>query len=107
MPLATVALVAFAVFILVNVLFYSSFFTNYPKGVRDALQALALWRQRTHEHAHPWYQYVYWLLMEEGVVMVLPAAGRSDRGLAGGQSPGSLSFALVVWFARRLLARGL
>ena len=29
---ATVALVAFTVFIVVNVLFYSSFFTNYPKG---------------------------------------------------------------------------
>jgi uncharacterized protein (TIGR03663 family) len=87
-PLATVALVAFAVFVLVNVLFYSSFFTNYPKGVRDSLQALSLWRQRTHEHAHPWYQYVYWLLKEEGVVMVLAGLGaliavwRADNRLA-------------------------
>ena len=55
-PVATVALVAFAVFIIVNVLFYSSFFTNYPKGVRDSLQDLALWRGRTREHEHPWYQ---------------------------------------------------
>ena len=74
-PLTTIALVALAVFILVNVLFYSSFFTNYPKGVSDALKTLNLWRQRTHEHEHPWYQYAYWLLWEEGAVFMLGAVG--------------------------------
>lgn len=86
--ITTVALVAFAVFILVAVFFYSSFFTNYPKGVADALKTLNLWRQRTHEHEHPWYQYVYWLVLEEGVVMVLAGIGaliavwRADNRLA-------------------------
>jgi uncharacterized protein (TIGR03663 family) len=85
--LATVALVGFTVFVVVFYLFYSSFFTN-PKGVRDSFQALALWRQRTDEHVHPWYQYVYWLLKEEGVVMVLAGLGaliavwRADNRLA-------------------------
>src|SRR5258708_24125325 len=74
-PLATVALVAFAVFITVNVLFYSSFFTNYPKGVSDAMQTLRFWSHRTHEHEHPWYQYVYWLLQEESVLMILAGVG--------------------------------
>ena len=73
--IATVALVALTVFIAVNVLFYSSFFKNYPKGVSDAFQTLKLWRHRTHEHAHPWHQYIYWLLQEEGIVLVLGAAG--------------------------------
>jgi uncharacterized protein (TIGR03663 family) len=73
--LATVALIALTAFIIVNVLFYSSFFTNYPKGVRDSLQALKLWRHRTHEHEHPWYQYVYWLLLEEGAVVILGGFG--------------------------------
>src|SRR5205807_204892 len=73
--LTTIALVAFSVFILVNVLFYSSFFTNYPKGVSDALKTLNLWRQRTHEHEHPWYQYIYWLLQEEGALMILAGLG--------------------------------
>ena len=73
--LTTIALVAFSVFILVNVLFYSSFFTNYPKGVSDALKTLNLWRQRTHEHEHPWYQYTYWLLQEEGALMILAGLG--------------------------------
>jgi uncharacterized protein (TIGR03663 family) len=73
--LTTIALVAFSVFILVNVLFYSSFFTNYPKGVSDALKTLNLWRQRTHEHEHPWYQYTYWLLQEEGALLILAGFG--------------------------------
>lgn len=74
-PLATVALAAFAVFILVNVLFYSSFFTNYPKGVRDALQALALWQHRTHEHAHPFLQYFEWLRQIESPLLLLGTVG--------------------------------
>ena len=72
---ATVALVAFTVFIVVNVLFYSSFFRNYPKGVNDSLQTLALWRKRTHEHAHPWYQYIRWLLQKESLVLILGGIG--------------------------------
>jgi len=86
--LTTIALVAFSVFILVNVLFYSSFFTNYPKGVGDALKTLNLWRQRTHEHEHPWYQYIYWLLQEEGALMVL----------------GGLGALIAVWRANNRLA---
>ncbi|MGZ8847915.1 MAG: hypothetical protein ACXW3C_15765, partial [Pyrinomonadaceae bacterium] len=74
-PILTVALVAFATFIVVAVLFYSSFFTNYPKGVNDAFKTLNLWRQRTHEHEHPWWQYIYWLLWQEGAVMVLAGFG--------------------------------
>jgi uncharacterized protein (TIGR03663 family) len=87
-PVLTVALVAFAVFILVAVFFYSSFFTNYPRGVADALRTLNLWRKRTHEHEHPWYQYVYWLVQEEGAVMLLGGVGaliavwRADNRLA-------------------------
>ncbi len=74
-PILTVALVVFATFIVVAVLFYSSFFTNYPKGVNDAFKTLNLWRQRTHEHEHPWWQYVFWLIWEEGAVVVLAGFG--------------------------------
>ena len=72
---ATIALVAFTVFIVVNVLFYSSFFTNYPKGVNDALVTLSLWRKRTVEHAHPWWQYTNWLIQEEGIVLLVAGIG--------------------------------
>lgn len=72
---ATVALMAFTVFIVVNVFFYSSFFTNYPKGVNDALLTLSLWRKRTHEHEHPWSQYFVWLIQEEGLLLFLGGIG--------------------------------
>jgi predicted membrane-bound mannosyltransferase len=70
-----VMLVAFTVFVVVTVLFYSSFLRNYPKGVSDALQTLALWRKRTHEHEHPWWQYISWLLQEEGIILTLGGIG--------------------------------
>ena len=85
---ATIALVAFTVFVVVNVFFYSSFFSNYPKGVNDALLTLSLWRKRTVEHAHPWYQYTYWLLQEEGLVLTLAGIGA----------------AIAVWRANNRLA---
>jgi uncharacterized protein (TIGR03663 family) len=72
---ATAALIAFTVFVVVNVLFYSSFFSNYPKGVNDALQTLALWRKRTNEHGHDWWQYLDWLAKEEAVILVLGGFG--------------------------------
>ena len=93
-PLLTVALVAFAVFIVVAVLFYSSFFKNYPKGVSDALKTLNLWRQRTHEHAHPWWQYTYWLLWQEGAVMVLAGFGAL---IAVWRANNRLALFLALW----------
>ena len=92
--ITTIALVAFAVFILVAVFFYSSFFTNYPKGVADALKTLSLWRQRTHEHEHPWYQYVYWLVLEEGVLLVLAAVGAL---IAVWRANNQLALFLALW----------
>jgi uncharacterized protein (TIGR03663 family) len=87
-PLTTVALTAFAVFIMVNVLFYSSFFTNYPKGVSDAMQTLRFWSHRTHEHEHPFLQYFEWLRQMESPLLLLGAVGvavavwRADNRLA-------------------------
>jgi uncharacterized protein (TIGR03663 family) len=74
-PIATVFLAALTVFIVINVLFYSSFLTNYPKGVRDALQTVNLWRRRTNEHAHPFLQYFEWLRQMESPLLLLGAVG--------------------------------
>jgi len=87
-PLATVALVAFAVFVIVNVLFYSSFFTNYPKGVSDAMQTLKFWSHRTHEHEHPFLQYFEWLRQIESPLLLL----------------GGVGAAIAVWRANNRLA---
>ncbi len=55
-------LIAIAVFVAVNVLFYSSFFTNYPQGVRDALKTFQFWSKTGKEaHVHPFTTYVWWL----------------------------------------------
>jgi uncharacterized protein (TIGR03663 family) len=92
--LTTVALVALAVFLLVNVLFYSSFFTNYPKGVADALSTLKFWSHRTHEHEHPWWQYIYWLIQEEPAVLALGGAGAA---FAFWRGTNRLAVFLALW----------
>jgi len=73
--LSTAVLAAFAVFVIVNVLFYSSFFRNYPKGVSDAMKTLNLWRHRTQEHAHPFLQYLEWLRQIESPLLLLGGIG--------------------------------
>jgi uncharacterized protein (TIGR03663 family) len=69
------ALLTLLLFLIVNVLLYSSFFKNYPKGVHDALLTLSLWSGRTQEHAHEWWQYIEWLRQLESPVLVLGLIG--------------------------------
>ena len=59
-----------------NVLFYSSFFTNYPKGVWDALKTFQFWSKTGKEaHVHPFITYVWWLLLQESPLLILGAIG--------------------------------
>jgi uncharacterized protein (TIGR03663 family) len=73
--LAIAVLIALIVFISVNVLFYSSFFQNYPKGVHDALLTLTLWSHRTQEHVHSAAQYLEWLREAESPLLLLALVG--------------------------------
>lgn len=63
-------------FILIHVLFYSSFFTN-PKGLDDSLATFKIWmRTGTSEfHAKTWETYLYWLWQEEALLLLLGAGG--------------------------------
>lgn len=74
--LAVVSVAALGIFFSVNILFYSSFFTN-PKGVADSLKAFDIWTKtgKSEFHAKPFYIYVKWLLQEESLVLALAAAG--------------------------------
>jgi uncharacterized protein (TIGR03663 family) len=73
--IAMLAWSAAAVFIIVNVLFYSSFLSN-SQGVRDSLETFKLWSKRTSlEHAKPIWTYVKWLLQEEAATLILATAG--------------------------------
>ena len=91
---ATIALVAFTVFVVVNVFFYSSFFSNYPKGVNDALLTLSLWRKRTQEHAHPFLQYFEWLRQEESALLLFGGVGAA---IAVVRSNNRMALFLAQW----------
>lgn len=74
--LAVWLLLALVIFIAVNVLFYSSFFTNYPQGVYDSLKTFQFWTKTGKEaHVHPFSTYIWWLLLQESPVLVLGALG--------------------------------
>lgn len=72
---ALMAGVAFLLFIFINILFYSSFFT-YRAGIRGALDSLQVWAATgTKEHGHDWHTYLWWLLQEEAPLLILGIAG--------------------------------
>ena len=66
---------ALAVFVLVGVVFYSSFFTN-QKGVAAAFETFKIWAKTgTKDHNQVWYKYLIWLTREESPSLMLGAAG--------------------------------
>jgi uncharacterized protein (TIGR03663 family) len=75
--IAIVAAAALALFALVGILFYSSFFTN-EKGIADAFETFKIWTKTgLKDHTSPWYKfkYVRWLGAEEAGLLVLGGAG--------------------------------
>ena len=74
--LAILAIAAISLFLIIAILFYSSFFTNYPKGLYDALRTFDLWANTsTRIHVNPWWTYFSWILKEESPVMLLGFVG--------------------------------
>lgn len=73
--LAIWLLIAGIIFITVNVLFYSSFFTN-SQGVYDSLKTFQFWTKTGKEaHVHPFATYIWWLLLQESPLLILGALG--------------------------------
>lgn len=81
-------LVAIAIFIALNVLFYSSFFKNYPKGVSDSLRTFEFWTKTGRTaHVHPVTTYIFqlsstfpflksgWLIRQESPILFLATIG--------------------------------
>ena len=67
--------VAVVLFLLVSILFYSSFFTN-PQGPLDSLRTFRYWTKTGTGHLlYPWYQYAIWLAKEEAGLVVTGLAG--------------------------------
>lgn len=74
--LAVWATLALLVFGTLNIVFYSSFFTNYPKGVYDALKTFDFWTKTGKDaHVHPLLTYFKWLTWQEAGLLVLGAIG--------------------------------
>lgn len=66
---------AVIVFLVLYILFYSSFLTNY-KGLDDSIQTFAIWRKTGRSaHVHPASMYVTWLLRQESTLLFLGAIG--------------------------------
>lgn len=76
-------------FVIVNVVLYSSFFTN-PKGITDSVATFAVWRRTgtSDFHAKSFWMYFKWLSKEEillllfGVTGALWAAWRANNRFA-------------------------
>ncbi|MDT5122114.1 MAG: hypothetical protein QOC96_1596 [Acidobacteriota bacterium] len=69
--------IAFALFIFINILFYSSFFT-YGQGVSGALESLQVWvKTGTNDpsHVHPLSTYLIWLWQVQAPLLLLGAVG--------------------------------
>ena len=68
--------IATAVFIFLNVLFYSSFFTHW-EGVAGAIESLKVWSKTgtSDFHSKPLGTYVSWLLQEEAPILLLAVIG--------------------------------
>lgn len=63
-------------FITVWLLFYSSFFTNFPQGVYDSLRTFTFWfKTSSNAHKYSWDEYVRWLWHAEWPTLVLGAMG--------------------------------
>ncbi|HYJ86307.1 MAG TPA: flippase activity-associated protein Agl23 [Pyrinomonadaceae bacterium] len=70
------ALAGLSVFVAVNILLYSSFFTNYPKGVYDAVKTFTHWSKTgTQVHTQPWSTYLVWMWRKESTLLLLGLAG--------------------------------
>ena len=68
-------LIALLIFVAVNVVFYSSFFTHW-KGVADSVETFKYWTKTGNkEHTKPMYAYVNWLRQEELGILFLGTVG--------------------------------
>ncbi|HSS19950.1 MAG TPA: flippase activity-associated protein Agl23 [Pyrinomonadaceae bacterium] len=62
-------------FLVVYILFYSSFRTN-PQGIADSLRTFQFWTKTGKEaHVHPPATYIWWLMEQESPLLILGAMG--------------------------------
>jgi len=63
-------------FLMCTILFFSSFFGNYSRGLHEAVATYSYWFQTgMTQHKAPWYTYLTWLLRKEPVILFLATCG--------------------------------
>lgn len=87
-------LIAFALFLAIHVVLYSSFFTNFPQGIYDSVRTYEQWLARSGaDHTHELYTYLSWLWQEE-----LPSLLLGTIGIAFALYRGTNRFAVFAAF---------
>ncbi len=67
---------AAVVFVVIYVLLYSSFFTNFPKGLTDSLATFTIWAQHGEStQVQPITKYLEWMIPLELPILLLGVAG--------------------------------
>jgi len=70
------AMVAAGVFAGIWVIFYSSFFTNFPQGVIDSVKTYTIWTKTSSaSNVYDWTKYFDWLGRAELPILLLGACG--------------------------------
>ncbi|MGH9568693.1 MAG: flippase activity-associated protein Agl23, partial [Candidatus Angelobacter sp.] len=63
-------------FVVIWVLFYSSFFTNFPQGVYDSVRTYTFWLKTSgNANVYSWTKYLEWLGKSEMAALVLGTLG--------------------------------
>lgn len=92
--LAISAGIAVAVFLFLNILFYSSFFRN-SQGIYDALKTFQIWTKTgTTAHVHPFFTYFKWLVQQESPLLLLGLIG---AGIVVFKPKNSLALFSALW----------
>ncbi len=88
---------AAVVFLVVYVLLFSSFFTNFPQGLIDSLATFTIWTQTGGEtQTQPLYQYLVWMVPLDVVILVLGAMGGVVAAI---RAPSRLWVVVGLWVA--------
>ena len=88
---------AAVVFLVVYVLLYSSFFTNFPRGLVDSLATFTIWTQTGEAtQVQPPYKYLQWMLPVELPILALGVVGGL---IAAIRAPSRLWVIIGLWAA--------
>ncbi len=88
---------AAVIFLVVYVLLYSSFFTNFPQGLVDSLATFTIWTQTGEAtQVQPIQQYIAWMIPIEAPILVLGFIGGLITAI---RAPSRLWVVIGLWAA--------